>query len=84
MLPLPTAPFDPEMADTALQAAGGGTVLTLDSDSARPGHAIATVLRHDGVVHVILDAQLGTAVVTAPRAIRPTAAPSRRSVPALH
>ena len=84
MLPLPTVPFDTEMADTALQAAGGGTVLTLDSDSSRPGFALATVLCPDGIVQVTLDARLGTAVVTAPQPIRPTAAPSRHFVPALH
>jgi hypothetical protein len=79
---MPPAPS--VLTATAIAAAGGGSVLRLDADSPRPGRADASVLVGGRVVQVALDQTLGTAVVGAPTPIRPTAAPSRRSVLAHH
>jgi hypothetical protein len=68
------------LTDTAIAAAGGGTVLRMDADSSRPGCAHAIVLVAGRIVHVALDQVLGTAVVGTPARLRPTAPPSRRSV----
>jgi hypothetical protein len=78
---MPTAPS--VLESTAIAAAGGGTLLHLHADSARPGRADATVLAGGRIVHVALDQTLGTAVVGAPAPVRPTVRPSRRSALAL-
>jgi hypothetical protein len=71
------------LEDTAIAAAGGGTVLHLHADSARPGRADAIVLTGGRIVHVALDRALGSAVVGPPQPVRPTAPPSRRCALAL-
>lgn len=63
---MPTLRITPDadvLATTALAATGGGTLLTLEPHGAAAGHADATVLRDGAVLHVRLDATLGTAVV---------------------
>lgn len=84
MLASRIAPPHDVLAATALEATGGGTLLMLDAQSARPGLAEAAVLRDGELLHVTLDARLGTAVVVDARAFSaPRARPSRRCAPAL-
>lgn len=84
---VPTVYAGDVLAATALEAAGGGTLLTIDAERSRPGCAEATVLRGETLLRVTLDADLGTAVVApALLAVSPRAdpaPPSRRCVPAL-
>jgi hypothetical protein len=72
------------LTDTAIAAAGGGTLLRLDADSSRPGRAHAVILAAGRIVQVALDQALGTAVVGTCTPLRPTAPPSRRSALAHH
>lgn len=74
----PAVPFPTVLAETALAAAGGGTLLTLDTDSARPGRADAMVLQGDTILHVALDQRLGSAVVAPADRVSPRERPSRR------
>lgn len=85
MLTVPSTPTTADLVETAIAAAGGGTVVRLDTDPNRPDISYATVRARRGLVHVALDAQLGTAVIAPPVArplTRRRARPSRRSVPA--
>ena len=75
---MPTAPS--RLEDTALAAPGGGTVLNVQTDAARPAPPQAVVLKDGLLLHVTLDGLLKTAVVATQA---PTAPPSRRSALAL-
>jgi hypothetical protein len=75
-----SAPTRSTLGDTAIAAAGGGTLLTLDADGPRPGRAHATVLVAGRLVQVALDRALGTAIVGQPALLTPSVPPSRRFV----